>query len=430
MAERKDNYARIAGFHKQSIAKRIELLAQATGIDAEQLQKVLGDGGIDAQGADKIVENVVGTYALPFGVALNFRVNGEDYIVPMAVEEPSVIAAASNAAKMVRQSGGFTATSDSSVMASQIQIYDVASVPIAKERIMAAKQALLEQASHVLGELVSLGGGPKDLDVRVLSSNMIVVHVYIDCLDAMGANMCNSVAEELGPAVARLAEGKLGLRILSNLCDRRTVRASCRVNQKHVVAKTVSGEETIDGIVNASQFAELDPYRAVTHNKGIMNGIDPVVIATGNDWRAVEAGAHAYAARSGHYGPLAVWRKVKAEGEVWLEGTLQMPLALGTVGGTLRAHPLARLTLDIMGIRSSQQLAMVAACAGLASNLAALRALATEGIQRGHIALHARSVAMSVGAKDDEVEKVAKKLSEAKDTTIAHAKKVLEKLRA
>ncbi|HQK20224.1 MAG TPA: hydroxymethylglutaryl-CoA reductase, degradative, partial [Polyangiaceae bacterium] len=420
--------ARIPGFHKHSLTERHRILSENTSIPIDEITRTLHGGGIDPETADKIVENVVGTYALPFGLALNFLINGTPYIVPMVVEEPSVIAAASNAARIVREGGGFSATVDPSIMACQIQTYDVPNIPIAVERVLAAKRMLLEHAAKSVEPLVALGGGPTDLEVRVLAADMIVVHVYTDCLDAMGANTVNTIAEALGPEIARLTEGRLGLRILSNLCDRRLVRARCRIP---AAAVAVSGQEqqTVDGIVNASRFAELDPYRAATHNKGIMNGIDPVVIATGNDWRAVEAGAHAYAARSGHYAPLAVWRKTQADEGTVLEGSLEMPLSLGIVGGTLRVHPAARLALKIMDISTAGQLAQVAACAGLASNLAALRALATEGIQRGHMSLHARSVALQAGAIDDEVQQVANRISEDRLITVEHAQTVLQELR-
>lgn len=423
------NNSRLPGFHKKTLSERRDVLQDATDIAESQLAEALRGGGIDPEAADKIVENVIGTYALPFGVALNFRVNESDYVVPMVVEEPSVIAAASNAAKMVREGGGFTAAVDASIMASQIQIYAVPNIAIASERILAAKRMLLDHASNAVQQLVSLGGGPRDLEVRVLSTDMIAVHVYTDCKDAMGANMVNTIAEALGDEVARLADGKLGLRILSNLCDRRLVRVTCRVPAEAVAAGNVGAEATVDGIVNASRFAELDPYRAATHNKGIMNGIDPVVIATGNDWRAVEAGAHAFAARSGQYSPLAVWRKGRSAGGIELEGSLEMPMSLGIVGGTLRVHPAARLALRILGVATAAELTMVAACAGLASNLAALRALATEGIQRGHMSLHARSVALNAGAEGAEVDQVASRIAQDQTITVEHARLVIEELR-
>jgi hydroxymethylglutaryl-CoA reductase len=287
------------------------------------------------------------------------------------------------------------------------------------------EQDLLTRADRAVPGLTERGGGARDIEVRTLSeAGMIVVHVIVDCRDAMGANLVNTIAEALGDRIAELARGRLGLRILSNLCDKRRVRVTCRVPAQALATDEMNGDRVIDGIVNASRFAELDPYRAATHNKGIMNGIDAVVIATGNDWRAVEAGAHAFAARSGRYSPLATWRR---EGDV-LVGKLELPLALGTVGGTLRVHPTARLSLRLLGTSGAGELAMVAAAVGLASNLAAVRALATDGIQRGHMALHARSVAVAAGAAGDLVERVATMIVEARDVTVEAARRALSVL--
>ncbi len=418
--------SRLPAFYKITIPERRAAVADATGVTEDEMAASFEAGGLPCEVADKFVENVIGTYALPLGVALNVRVNGSDYVVPMVVEEPSVVAAASNAARMVREGGGFLAECDDSVMTSQIQIYDVPDPLAAAERVRAEKASLLEAAARAVPGLVERGGGPRDLEVRAPADDMIVVHFYVDCLDAMGANLVNSLAEAVGDRIAALARGKLGLRILSNLCDRRLVRVRCRVPADVIATDSLAGEPVIDGIVNASRFAEVDPYRAATHNKGIMNGIDAVVIATGNDWRAVEAGCHAFAARTGQYRPLAVWRKVHGPaGEPVLEGSLELPLALGTVGGTLRVHPAARLALRMMHVRSSQELATVAASIGLASNLAAVRALATVGIQRGHMALHARSVAVAAGAVGGEVERVATLIVEARDITLEGAKRAL-----
>ncbi|MCU0682162.1 MAG: hydroxymethylglutaryl-CoA reductase, degradative [Polyangiaceae bacterium] len=423
--------SRLPAFYKITIPERRAAVADATGVTEPEMAESFEAGGLPCEVADKFVENVIGTYALPLGVALNVRVNGVDYVVPMVVEEPSVVAAASNAARMVREGGGFQADADESVMTSQIQIFDVTDPPAAAARVLAEKASLLEAAARAVPGLVERGGGPRDLEVRAIADDMIVVHFYVDCLDAMGANLVNSLAEAVGDRIAALARGKLGLRILSNLCDRRLVRIKCRVPADVVATENIAGEAVIDGIVNASRFAEADPYRAATHNKGIMNGIDAVVIATGNDWRAVEAGCHAFAARTGQYRPLAVWRKVRGPaGEVALEGSLELPLALGIVGGTLRVHPAARLALRMLHVSSAQQLATVAASVGLASNLAAVRALATVGIQRGHMALHARSVAVAAGAVGGEVERVATLIVEARDITLDGAKRALGVVRA
>jgi hydroxymethylglutaryl-CoA reductase len=344
----------------------------------------------------------------------------------MVIEEPSVVAAASNAAKMVRAGGGFVADADPPHMIAQVQIRDVRDAAAAARRIAGDAPSILSLANGAMGGLVARGGGAREVEARVLADDMVVVHIVIDCQDAMGANLVNAAAEAVASRVASIAEGRAGLRILSNLCDRRCVRVRCRVPGDALATDEMSGSEVIDGIVNASRFAELDPYRAATHNKGIMNGVDAVVIATGNDWRAVEAGAHAYAARSGRYQPLAVWRR---DGDA-VEGRLELPLALGTVGGTLRVHPAARLSLRMLGVTDAQQLAAIAASVGLASNLAAVRALATDGIQRGHMGLHARSVALAAGAAGHLVERVAAMIVEARDITLEGARKALSVLAA
>ncbi|MEZ4258417.1 MAG: hydroxymethylglutaryl-CoA reductase, degradative [Polyangiaceae bacterium] len=420
----KKRTSQLPGFYKVTVQERRSLVSEATGVAASDIGHALGEGGLDAETADKFVENVIGTYALPFGVTLNVRINGVDRVVPMVVEEPSVVAAASNAAKMVRAGGGFTADVDEPLMISQVQLYDVADAARARARIEAARDELLRRADAAVPGLVARGGGARDLEVRDLgepSDRMMVVHLIVDCRDAMGANLINSVAEAIADRVAELADAKVGLRILSNLCDRRCVRVTCRVPADVLATDDMDGDEVIDGIVNASRFAELDPYRAATHNKGIMNGVDSVVIATGNDWRAVEAGAHAFAARSGRYAPLSIWRR---DGRT-LVGRIELPLALGTVGGTLRVHPGARLALDMLGVESASDLAAAAAAVGLASNLAAVRALATDGIQRGHMALHARSVALAAGAVGAQVERVAAMIVEAREITVEGARRAL-----
>jgi hydroxymethylglutaryl-CoA reductase len=382
--------SRIPGFYRLTIEERRKALRLGADLSGEDMD-ILDDGGIDAASADRIVENAVGVYALPLGVGLNFRINGRDVLVPMAVEEPSVIAAASNAARMVREGGGFTADADPPVMTAQIEVMGVVDAEAAGERLAAARGELLALAHETLPRLVERGGGAQELEVRLDPNcpDRVIVHVHIDCRDAMGANMVNTVAEALGEKVARLAGGRSGLRILTNLCDRRCVRVSARVPPGALASEGQDGGAVRDGIVAASRFAEDDPYRAATHNKGIMNGVDAVVIATGNDWRGVEAGAHAFAAASGRYRPLATWR---AEGGD-LVGRLEMPMAVGTVGGTLQVHRGARLAQRILGVTDAPTLGMIIGSAGLASNLAALRALATEGIQRGHMALHRRAAA-------------------------------------
>jgi hydroxymethylglutaryl-CoA reductase len=413
--------SRFPGFHKVTVQERRTLVSESTGADPEAIEQSLVGGGLDAETADKFVENVLGTYALPYGVALNVRVNGHDHVVPMVIEEPSVVAAASNAAKMVRAHGGFTAETDPPLMIAQVQLRDVRDAARAAERVAAHEAEIVAIAEQSVGGLVARGGGVRGIEVRVLAEDMIVVHVLVDCRDAMGANLVNTVAEATADRIAAIAEARVGLRILSNLCDKRCVRVRCRVGADDLATEDMSGSDVIDGMVAASRFAELDPYRAATHNKGIMNGVDAVAIATGNDWRAIEAGAHAYAARSGRYAPLAIWRR---DGD-FIEGRLEMPIALGTVGGTLRVHPAARLSLRLVGVTGAQQLAAIAASVGLASNLAAIRALASDGIQRGHMGLHARSVALAAGALGEDVERVAALIVEARDITLEGARAAL-----
>jgi hydroxymethylglutaryl-CoA reductase len=416
--------SRFPGFHRVTIQERRNVVVDATGADAEEIARALAGGGLTAETADKFVENVLGTYALPYGMALNVRVNGHDRVVPMVIEEPSVVAAASNAAKMVREGGGFIAEADPPLMIAQIQLREVRDAEAAAARVEAHGEQIRTLADEALGGLVARGGGARAVQARVLADDIVVVHIVIDCQDAMGANLVNTVAEAVADRIASIAHARIGLRILSNLCDKRCVRVRCRIPAAALATEDMSGGEVIEGIVNASRFAELDPYRAATHNKGIMNGVDAVIIATGNDWRAVEAGAHAFASRKGRYQPLATWRK---DGD-HLVGMLEMPLAAGTVGGTLRVHPAARLSLRILGVESAQELACIAASIGLASNLAALRAMATVGIQRGHMGLHARSVAVAAGAVGDQVETVAAMIVEARDITVEGARRALDSL--
>jgi hydroxymethylglutaryl-CoA reductase len=416
--------SRFPGFYNETLAARRALVGDATGTDAAEITSALEAGGLDAETADKFVENVLGTYALPYAVALNVRVNGRDHVVPMVVEEPSVVAAASNAAKMVRAGGGFVAESDAPIMIAQIELREVKDARAAVRRIEDRAGEILKLADAAIAGLVSRGGGARGVEARVLDDDIVVAHILVDCKDAMGANLVNGVAEAVADRVAAIAEARVGLRILSNLCDKRRVRVSCEVDADALATDEMKGADVIDGIVAASRFAELDPYRAATHNKGIMNGIDAVVIATGNDWRAVEAGAHAFAARTGRYSPLAVWRRSGDR----LEGKIELPLALGTVGGTLRVHPAARVSLRLLGVTDAQELAGIAAAVGLASNLAAVRALATDGIQRGHMGLHARSVALAAGASAEQVERVAAMIVEARDITLEGAKKAIKAL--
>jgi len=418
--------SRLPGFYKVTVEQRRALVGEATGADPNDIGIALDAGGLDAETADKFVENVLGVYALPYAVTLNVRVNGRDHVVPMVIEEPSVVAAASNAAKLVRLGGGFTAEADPPLMIAQVQLRDVRDAAESAARLRAASAEIVALANAAVGGLVARGGGARDIEARELADDMIVLHVIVDCRDAMGANLVNTIAEAVADRAAAIAGARVGLRILTNLCDKRCVRVGCRLPVDRLATGEMSGIEVAEGIVNASRFAELDPYRAATHNKGIMNGIDAVAIATGNDWRAVEAGAHAYAARNGRYAPLAVWRR---DGD-HLDGRLELPLALGTVGGTLRVHPAARLSLRVLGVTDAQELAGIAAAVGLASNFAAVRALATDGIQRGHMGLHARSVALAAGAVGPAVEKVAAMIVEARNITLDAARKAMHLLAA
>lgn len=407
--------SRLAGFYNLSVEERILQLAEASGLSAQEL-RTFQQGGLTAEQADHMVENAIGVFSLPLGIGLNFIVNGREVLVPMAVEEPSVIAGVSFMAKLARAGGGFLASADPPEMIGQIQILGIDDLETAAARLLAHKAELLAEADEVDPLLRRLGGGGRDLQVRRMEDSPIgpflVVHVIYDVRDAMGANAVNTACERLAPRIEQITGGRVHLRILSNLADRRLARATCRIPVEALAfqnpaGQTFSGEAVRDGVIAAWAFAAADPYRAATHNKGIMNGVDAVVIATGNDWRAVEAGAHAYAARSGRYTSLSVWRKDE-EGN--LVGELEMPMAVGIVGGATRVHPAAQLALRILGVRTARELAEIIVSVGLAQNLAALRALATEGIQRGHMSLHARQVAIAAGASGDLIEKVAARL--------------------
>ncbi len=383
--------SRLPGWYKVSRKERIARIAERLGLAVEEVAAAVEGGGLSPDDADRMVEDVLGTYGLPFAVAPNFQINGRDVLVPMVIEEPSVVAAAANAARMVRDGGGFRVHTDPPHMVCQVQVF-ARDREAATARILAAKADLLARAAGVDPVLARLGGGPVDLEVRAIDGGpegdgFLVVHLVVDVRDAMGANTVNTMGEAIAPVLEGLAGAPTGLRILSNLADRRKVRVEATVPLQSLRMEGFEAAQVRDGIVSASRFAELDPYRAATHNKGILNGTDAVILATGNDWRAVEAGAHAYAALGGRYRPLCTWRRQGDD----LAGSLEMPMAVGIVGGATRVHPGARLALRIMEARSAADLASVAASAGMANNLAALKALATEGIQKGHMRLHARS---------------------------------------
>lgn len=403
--------SRLPGFYAESLQERIALVAQWADLSADEVETLRGSMGLGVERADEMIENVVGLYALPLGIAANFLVNGRDLLVPMVVEEASVVAGASHGAKLVREGGGFRATTTPPEMIGQIQVLDVADPHSARFDVLAERAELLAQADGTDRLLVKLGGGARDLEVRILEDTrvgpMLVVHLIFDCRDAMGANAVNTACEELAPRIASITGGRVRLRILSNLADRRLARARCTVPAKALASEGFGGEEVVQGIVEAATFAAVDPYRAATHNKGIMNGVDAIVVATGNDWRAVEAGAHAYAGQGQGYRSLSTWAQ---DDDGALLGTLEMPLSVGVVGGATRVHPTVQVALKILNVSTAQELAQVIVAVGLAQNLAALRALAAEGIQRGHMRLHARQLAVSAGAEGDEVGLVVERL--------------------
>jgi hydroxymethylglutaryl-CoA reductase len=422
--------SRLPGFYKQSVNERLATVAAATDLTDEERGILSGAAGLQANVADHMIENVVGIYGLPLGIATNFLINGRDVLVPMVIEEPSVVAGASYAAKLARAGGGFVTSSTPSHMIGQMQVLDVPNPHAARFDLLAQKERLIDLANQTDPLILSLGGGARDLEVRAIQGSpagpMLVVHLIYDTLDAMGANTVNTAVEALAPVVEEISGGRVLLRILSNLADRRLARAKCVVPADALGfesdGRTFEGREVVDRIVKAYAFAAADPYRAATHNKGAMNGVDAVVLATGNDWRAIEAGAHAYAARKGGYTSLSQWDKT-SEGD--LVGTLEMPMAVGIVGGATRVHPLPKVALKILGVNTSRELAEIILAVGLAQNLAAIRALATEGIQRGHMSLHARQVAIAAGASGDEIEHVAAQLVQERTIRLDRAQEIL-----
>ncbi|MGQ4913416.1 MAG: hydroxymethylglutaryl-CoA reductase, degradative [Candidatus Asgardarchaeia archaeon] len=413
----------ISGFYKLSIEERVEKLKEFADLTDEEIALLKKFGALDIEIADRMIENVVGTMPLPLGIATNFIINGEEYLIPMAVEETSVVAAASNAAKMCRSKGGLFAYATEPIMIGQIQLVNVKDPYGAKVAIYGEKEKILEIANEQDPILVKLGGGAKDIEVRVIESitgPMVITHLLVNTLDAMGANAVNTMAEAVAPYIEKITGGRVYLRIISNLAIHRLVRVRTVVSKE-----AVGGEDVVDGIVEAYSFAAADPFRAATHNKGIMNGVDAVVIATGNDWRAVEAGAHSYASITGRYLPLSTWEK-NEDGD--LVGTLEMPMPVGIIGGATKVHPMAKLSLKILRIKTARQLAEIIGAVGLAQNLAALRALATEGIQRGHMSLHAKNIAIMAGATGDLIDKVAEIMVKERKIRIDRAKEILEEL--
>jgi hydroxymethylglutaryl-CoA reductase len=422
--------SRLENYRNLSPEERLDRLAGAVGLTEGEKAQLAAPRALPLTLANGMIENVVGTFELPLGIATNFQINGRDYLIPMAVEEPSVVAAASYMARIARSCGGFTTSSTLPIMRAQVQVIGVTDPHGARLRLLKAREEIVSLANTRDKVLVGLGGGCRDIEVHVFPSTprgaIVVMHLLVDVRDAMGANTVNTMAEAVAPVVEKITGGEVRLRILSNLADLRMARASVSLTPDALATAEFSGQRMIDGILDAYTFAAIDPYRATTHNKGIMNGIDPVVVATGNDWRAIEAGAHAYASRSGRYTSLTTW-ELAADGR--LVGTVEMPMALGLVGGATKTHPLAQLSLRIMGVTSAQELAEVTVAVGLAQNMAALRALATEGIQRGHMALHARNIAIVAGASGAEIETVAARLAAEHDVRTDRAREILATLR-
>jgi len=417
--------SRIAGFHKMNIEERIKIFAEFSNLDAEDT-KLLGKSAVlGMETAQRMIENVVGTFELPFGLVPNMRVNNKELIIPLAVEESSVVAAMANAAKMARSGGGFFASVDDPLMIAQLQCVGITDPFDAKIKILERKEEIIQICNEQDPILVKIGGGCRDVQVRVLDTvkgTMVITHILVNVKDAMGANALNTMAEALAPSIEKWTGGKVLLRILTNLADNRIARARCVVKKDAIPP----GPEVIDGILNAWAFANADPYRAATHNKGIMNGISALVIATGNDFRAVEAGAHAYAAQTGQYRPLTTWEKDSDEN---LAGTIELPLAMGLVGGATSVHPMAKLTIKALGVKTAMELAEITAAAGLCQNLAALRALSAEGVQRGHMNLHAKNLAIQIGAKGSEIDTVAAQLISGGKVRADIAEEILEKIR-
>lgn len=423
--------SRLSGFHKLSMVERHEKLSQMLGLDEMDLAQLQGISALQPGLANQMIENAVGTFSLPLGLGLNLQINGRDFLVPMAVEEPSVVAAVSFASKIVREAGGFTAEADDPIMIGQVQLTGYGDPTEATKKILASKEALLALANSFHPSMVKRGGGCKEIEVRVLPAPegprgepLLVVHLIIDTQEAMGANLINTMAEGVAPLLEQLTGGKVFLRILSNLADRRLARAMCRIPVALLADFDMPGDAIAEGIYQASRFALADPYRAATHNKGIMNGIDSAAIAAGQDWRAIEAGAHAFACRDGQYRPLSTWHVDDGH----LVGRIELPMALGTVGGPIKVHPGVQVAMKILRVSTARELSLVFAAVGLAQNFAAVRALGSVGIQKGHMAMHARCVAVTAGARGDWVEKIAELLVTAGHVKVEKAREIIASL--
>ncbi len=416
--------SRIPKFYKKTLKERINSISKWANIPPQKITTEL-----TPIQANNMIENAIGTYNIPLGIATNFLINNKNYLIPMAIEEPSVVAAASNAARLFREGNGFTTSSDEPIMIGQIQVTNIPNLQTATNAILNNRNTLLTEANKVDKVITKLGGGARDIQIRSIENTptgpMLIIHLLYDTRDAMGANSINTATEHLTPHIEAITHGQVNLRILSNLADQRKAYAEGMIPASKLAQSTLSGQEVIKSILKAAAFAEIDPYRATTHNKGIMNGIDAVVIATGNDWRAVEAGAHAYAARSGSYTSLTKWWQDENGN---LRGSIELPLAVGIVGGATRVHPTAQLALHILGVESARELSEVIAAVGLAQNLAAIRALATEGIQHGHMRLHARQLAIAAGAPDNLVTHIAKAMADEGNIRLERAEELVKEL--
>jgi hydroxymethylglutaryl-CoA reductase len=413
----------VSGFYKLSSKERLKVVKDFASLSDEECDLLQNTGSLPLDLADRMIENVVGAMPIPLGIGVNFLINNRDYLIPMAIEEPSVVAAASYAAKMVRDGGGFHTSSTPPVMIGQIQAVGMGEPEAARQRVLETKAEILKKANDQDPVLASVGGGAKDLDAKVIQTivgPMLITELHVDCRDAMGANAVNTMSEAVAPLIERITGGHVYLRIISNLATKRLAKAWCTVPKQ-----SLGGEEVVDGIVNASAFAAADPYRAATHNKGAMNGIIAVILATGNDHRAIEAGAHAYAALKGRYTSLSVWEK-NQNGD--LVGSIELPMAVGLIGGAVRTHPIAKIALKILGVKTANEFAEVLAAVGLAQNLGALRALAHEGIQRGHMSLHARNIAVAAGVPAELVDLVAERMVKERKIRMDRAKELIEEL--
>jgi hydroxymethylglutaryl-CoA reductase len=415
-----DKSSAISGFYKLTPKERLAKVKEFADLTDEEATVLANTGALPMEVADRMIENVVGAFPLPLGIGVNFQINGKDYLIPMAIEEPSVVAAASYAARMVRESGGFHTSSTTPVMIGQIQVVGIKDPNAARQRVLGAKVEILQKANDQDPVLNSFGGGAKDLEAKVIQTTvgaMVIVELHVDCRDAMGANAVNTMAEAVAPMIEELTGGHVYLRIITNLAVKRLARAWCTVSKD-----ALGGEDVVDGVVAASAFATADPYRGATHNKGAMNGIIAVVVATGNDHRAIEAGGHAYAARNGAYTTLSQWEK---NGNGDLVGSIELPMAVGLIGGAVKTHPTAKVAMKILNVKSANEFGEVLAAVGLAQNLAALRALANEGIQRGHMSLHARNIAVQAGATGALVDLVAEQMVKERKVRVDRAKEIL-----